>query len=133
MKKIFTIGIFAFILVLGITIFGMYLSYNNQEVRLRNLAEAQRGKVESNFDAMWKIISQQAQVTSEYKDAFKEIYPELIAGRYSNGNGQFMQWIKENSIITIAVFISLIFHSIVMLYHKEEHIIKEDIIRGTRL
>lgn len=40
----------------------------------------------------------------------------------------FMQWIKENSIITIAVFISLIFHSIVMLYHKEEHIIKEDII-----
>ena len=60
MKKIFTIGIFAFILVLGITIFGMYLSYNNQEVRLRNLAEAQRGKVESNFDAMWKIISQQA-------------------------------------------------------------------------
>ena len=95
MKKIFTIGTFAFILVLGITIFGMYLSYNNQEVRLRNLAEAQRGKVESNFDAMWKIISQQAQVTSEYKDAFKEIYPELIAGRYSNGNGQFMQWIKE--------------------------------------
>ena len=39
-----------------------------------------------------------------------------------------MQWIKENSIITITIFISLLFHSIIMLYNKEEHIIKENII-----
>lgn len=40
----------------------------------------------------------------------------------------FMQWIKENSIITITIFISLLFHSIIMLYHKEEHTVKENII-----
>lgn len=40
----------------------------------------------------------------------------------------FMQWIKENSIITITIFISLLFHSIIMLYNKEERIIKENII-----
>lgn len=40
----------------------------------------------------------------------------------------FMQWIKENSIITLTVFISLLFHSIIMLYHKEEHAVKENII-----
>ncbi|MDE7315052.1 MAG: energy transducer TonB, partial [Mucispirillum sp.] len=39
-----------------------------------------------------------------------------------------MQWIKENSIITITIFISLLFHSIIMLYNKEERIIKENII-----
>ena len=40
----------------------------------------------------------------------------------------FMQWIRENSIITVTVFVSLLFHSIIMLYNKEEHIIKENII-----
>ncbi len=39
-----------------------------------------------------------------------------------------MQWIKENSIITVTILISLLFHSIIMLYHKEEHTIKENIV-----
>ena len=73
----------------------MYFSYNNQEISLRKQAEAQRGKVEGVFDTMWKTISQQAQVSNEYKDAFKEIYPDLIAGRYSQGDGSFMKWIQE--------------------------------------
>lgn len=87
------IGLFA--LVVGITTMTMYFSYNNQEVALRKQAEAQRGKVEGIFDTMWKIISQQAQVSNEYKDAFKEIYPDLIEGRYSKGDGSLMKWIQE--------------------------------------
>ena len=74
---------------------GAYLSYNNQEISLRKQAEAQLGKVEGVFDTMWKTISQQAQVSNEYKDAFKEIYPDLIAGRYSQGDGSLMKWIQE--------------------------------------
>lgn len=85
----------AVVFVIGGILLSNYFSYNNQEVALRQQAEAQRVKIESNYDAMWKIISQQAQISSQYKDAFKEIYPDLIAGRYSNGGGQFMQWIKE--------------------------------------
>lgn len=92
---IFGIVFGLFVLVLGITAVSMYFSYNNQEVALRQQAEAQRGKIEGTFDTMWKIISQQAQVSNEYKDAFKEIYPELIAGRYSQGDGSLMKWIKE--------------------------------------
>jgi hypothetical protein len=84
-----------FVLIFGITVVSMYFSYNNQEVALRQQAEAQRGKIEGTFDTMWKTISQQAQVSNEYKDAFKEIYPDLIAGRYSNGDGSLMKWIKE--------------------------------------
>lgn len=87
------VGLFVF--TIGITTMTMYFSYNNQEVALRKQAEAQRGKVEGTFDTMWKIISQQAQVSEAYKDAFKEIYPELIAGRYSQGDGSLMKWIQE--------------------------------------
>lgn len=91
------IGILAGILVLGLIFVGMYFGYNNSEIRLRNQVEAQRGKIEGSYDAMWKIIKQKAQVTDEYKDAFSEIYPELIAGRYSKGDGSLMKWVTENN------------------------------------
>lgn len=96
MKKI--IGIAALLIICAIGVgFCMYFSYNNTEIRLRTQAEAQRDKVEGVYDKMWKIIQQKAQVSDEYKEAFKEIYPELIAGRYSNGGGGLMMWIKENN------------------------------------
>lgn len=84
------------VFITGISCMGMYFSYNNQEFALRKQAEAQRGKVEGTFDAMWKIISQQAQVSEQYKDAFKDIYPDLISGRYKDNN-TFMKWIQESN------------------------------------
>ena len=94
-SKIVMLILVLFVFVIGLTSMTMYFSLNNQEVALRKQAEAQRGKVEGTFDTMWKIISQQAQVSSEYKNAFKEIYPDLIAGRYSEGDGSLMKWIQE--------------------------------------
>ena len=75
----------------------MYVSYNNREVNLRNLAEAQRGNIENVYDKMWKVLQQKAQVTDEYKEAFREIYPNLIEGRYSQGDGSLMKWIQESN------------------------------------
>ena len=54
---------------------------------------------------MWKIITQNKEVANEYKVAFKEIYPELIAGRYSAKNekgeyktdGSLMKLIVESN------------------------------------
>jgi hypothetical protein len=46
--------------------FGMYVNYNNREVNLRNLAEAQRGNIENVYDKMWKILdmfSQKIEIT----------------------------------------------------------------------
>jgi hypothetical protein len=99
MKKIIILTIVAFCVIGFATYVSMYFSYNNQEVKLRELAEAQRGKIEGVYDAMWKIISQKAQVTTEYKDAFAQIYPEIINGRYSNGenDGSLMKWIQESN------------------------------------
>ena len=85
------------LVILAFTTVGMYFSYNNREVNLREQCEAQRGKIESTYDKMWKIISQKAQVSEKYKDAFKEIYPELISGRYSQGDGSLMKWIQESN------------------------------------
>ena len=95
MKRIIGICI-AVILAIGVfSVVGMYFSYNNTDARLRALVEAQRGKIEGVHDKMWKVLQQKAQVSNEYKDAFAEIYPELIEGRYSQGDGSLMKWITE--------------------------------------
>lgn len=98
MKKIILISL-AVILLIGVgTYAGCYFSYNNKEITLRTQAEAQRGKVEGVHDKMWKVLQQKAQVSNEYKDAFTEIYPAIMEGRYSgNGDGSLMKWVTEQN------------------------------------
>ena len=36
----------------------MYFTYNNKEIYLRKEADAQRKKIESTHDKMWKVIKQ---------------------------------------------------------------------------
>lgn len=96
LKHIISIVIIGIIVIFGGTIATMYFSYNNNEVSLRTQAEAQKGKIEACHDKMWKIISQKAQITDEYKEAFAEIYPKIIEGRYSaEGDGSLMKWVTE--------------------------------------
>lgn len=82
------------ILAVIIVIVAMYFSYNNKEIALRKESEAQRGKIETARDRMFQIIREQANVSSEYRDAFNEIYPKIIEGRYKDG-GLLMKWIQE--------------------------------------
>lgn len=96
MKKLLSIiGIVLAIIAIFVAILG--ISTSNSEIRLRNSITAQQTNCESFFDQMWKIINQKAQVSEQYKDAFKEIYPSLIDGRYKNDGGNFMKWITESN------------------------------------
>ena len=49
--------------VVLVTLISMYFTYNNREVSLRKEAEAQKGKIESVYDTMWKTLKQEAGVT----------------------------------------------------------------------
>ena len=82
------------VVVLIIIWIAMYFSYNNKEIALRKESEAQRGKIETVRDRMFQIIREQANVSNEYREAFNEIYPKIIAGRYTHG-GELMKWIQE--------------------------------------
>lgn len=94
-KTLLAIG--ACVLVPLLIVVMMYVSYNNQEVRLRNQIGAQQKKNEATFDQTWKIIQQQAGVSSEYKDSFREIYTDIMNARYSKGDGTLMKFIKEHN------------------------------------
>lgn len=89
------------IAVLAIIVLFMYVNISNKEVDRRNQVTAQQKACEANFDKMYKTIAQLAQIPEQYaktsKEAFKEIYPDLISGRYQNDNGTFMKWITESN------------------------------------
>jgi hypothetical protein len=95
MNKAIALVLLICVFMLG-SLFVMNMHYDNKDVELRNLVEAKQKDNENIFDSVWKIISQQAQVSTEYKNAFAEIYPDLIAGRYESG-GQMMKWIQESN------------------------------------
>lgn len=88
------------LIILGVVLLllvGMYFHYNNREIALRKEAEAQQGKIESVYDTMWKTLKQEAGVTDQYRKTFEEIYPKLIAGRYSQEGGELMKFIQESN------------------------------------
>jgi len=86
------------VLLLGISFGATYVSYSNQEVRLRNQASAVQETNEVEFDKTWKVISQQAQVTGQYKDDFKDVYTSIMDERYDGDRaGALMSWVQEHN------------------------------------
>ena len=53
------------------------------------------------FDITWKKIQQQAGVTDQYKNGFKEIYTAMMDARYASdsasGKETLMKWITESN------------------------------------
>lgn len=96
MKKALTIGLSALTFAIIVTIMGV--SASNTEIRLSSQITAQKQVCEAFYDKLWKVISQKAQVAEKYKAAFKDIYPQLIEGRYGNEKGgTLMKWITESN------------------------------------
>ncbi len=96
MKKVIIIGVSVLTFVIIAVIIGV--SASNKEIRLRSQITAQKQVCEAFYDKLWKVIAQKAQVADQYKDAFKEIYPQLIEGRYGNEKGgTLMKWITESN------------------------------------
>jgi len=101
MKK--SLSIFGIaLLFFGAIIFGMYITYTNSEIELKERTESQKEVCEANFDKMFKVISQTAEIPQEFmeqaKNTFKEIYTPLMEGRYSNERGgALMSWVGEHN------------------------------------
>lgn len=91
--------IFTIVIVFGSLIAGYWYNNIQTEIQLRNLAAAEIQKVEIIHDEVFKVISQDAQVTDKFKKDFEDIYTKIMEGRYS-GNSRdesLMLWMKENN------------------------------------
>jgi hypothetical protein len=83
--------VFVLVAVLGVS----WMSAVNREASLRNRFVAKQKANEASFDAMWKIIQQKGGVADKYKDGFKEVFKEIINGRYKDGGGSLVKMIHE--------------------------------------
>jgi hypothetical protein len=94
-----TLGLFLF---LGGCTTITWVVKSNKEVKLRNKVLAQQDVCKEFYDNMFKSIAQVAEVADvkmeKSKEAFKEIYPALIEGRYSGEKGgALMKWVTESN------------------------------------
>jgi hypothetical protein len=91
-------GVFALIVV-GFLFWAIGLS--NTEKKLYLTGKAAQNQTQVIFDNTWKTIRDQANVTDNYKDDFKEIYIGMMEGRYKNdavaGQQSLMKWVQESN------------------------------------
>jgi hypothetical protein len=86
-----TAGVFALILVVwGINTY-------NTAASTQNLYNMKVKDNSSEFDNMWKQISQVTQIADSKKEAFKEIFNGYATARTPEGAGKVMFWVKENA------------------------------------
>src|ERR1041385_4848867 len=98
MSKNILLGFLGVIAVLVLIAIVGYVSLSNQEKRLRNLISAQQDTNAAVYDQTWKIISEQANIADQYKEAFAQIYPDLMEGRYGNARGgALLSFITEHN------------------------------------
>ncbi len=75
----------------------MYVSASNNEVRLRAVVNAEQKVCQANFDKMWKILQEQAQVADQYKEGFADIFVKMTDARYANDNSLLFKFITESN------------------------------------
>jgi hypothetical protein len=82
------------LVLIGVIVLGMYVSYNNKEVALRNQAIAVQKDLHNQLDLTTKKISQTAQVTKLQMDSIKDI---IIGNSQARGksNGSLATLVHE--------------------------------------
>jgi len=77
------------------------IGLSNTEKKLYLSGKAVQQQTEVIFDNTWKTIRDEAHVTDNYKDAFKEIYVGIMNARYANdsaaGKETLMKWVTESN------------------------------------
>lgn len=98
MKTMLILVVIAVVAFVGLGCSAIYgISTYNTASRLHNLYDSKLLDNTSEFDNMWKKISQTAQIPNAKKDALKEIFEGYASARSGNSDGgQLMKWVQES-------------------------------------
>lgn len=96
-ERMIGLVVFVVLVIMGFVVAQRYISYNNQEIKYRNLAEAKEKEVEVAHNNMRKTLFQIAEAAKLSIDKQEEIYVGLMEGRYSKGDGSLMKMITESN------------------------------------
>lgn len=92
-------------LVGAICLIGWGLATYNTQASLQNVYNMKVKDNSSEFDNMWKTISQTCQIAENKKDAFHKIFVANSEARTPEDAGKMMLWVKENSpVVDLQIF-----------------------------
>jgi len=85
------------LLIIGLaSLGGMYVSYNNKYIGIKNLMVNKIKDNKTEYDNMWKKIKGVAQVTEKDRSSLMEIFVGHADARTNKGGQPVMNWIKES-------------------------------------
>jgi hypothetical protein len=105
------LGFLGVCVITGIVLLGIGVSFHNKEVTLRNAISAKQTDNKNQMDAMWKNISQVAQVAEKDRESLSAIFKDYAGARSgTSDNRVIFKWITEavpNVQVNSAVFQNL--------------------------
>lgn len=101
------ISVFLVIIISCIAFGGLMLSQRNHAVGLEEQISAQHVANKSTYDNMWKKFKEVAQVTDKQAEHFKEVYTEMITGRYQDGDTLMKMVTESNPQLSPEVYTQL--------------------------
>lgn len=98
MGKIIAGFVVVLLLLVGGSLFGMYVSAHNYAVTAENGIKAAYTDNQNVLSSYTVKIQEMAQVPAMYKDDLKEVYTAAIQGRYGeDGSKAMFQWLQEKN------------------------------------
>lgn len=96
------IGFGVFTVLTTLILFFSYTSASDKEVKLRTNVTANQKSCKSNRDKLHNTLTNMIGVPREFmdksKEAFMDIYPDLMEGRYGDERGgALMSWVTESN------------------------------------
>lgn len=104
---IITLGIVGSLLLILFISVGILWRHRNTAVALEERIDAQYVANQSNYDNMWKKFVEMTQVTEIQAEQFKDVYMDLISGRYENNQVLFKMVQEQNPQLDTNVYAQL--------------------------
>ncbi|MDF2615440.1 MAG: hypothetical protein K0Q47_95 [Sedimentibacter sp.] len=99
--------------VVGILVLMLFIglaetwSHRNIAVDLEERIAAQYKSNQNSYDSMWKKFKELTQVTELQADQMKDVYTDLISGRYEDSDVLFKMVTEDNPDINTSVYTQL--------------------------
>lgn len=89
---------FAIVFCILFTLIVTVINVNNTCILLEASIVAQYSQNQNNYDNFFKKVKEVAKVSDKYSASFKELYDNVMKGRYGeNGSVATFQWLQENN------------------------------------
>lgn len=95
-KTIKKIAIAGITVIMLLVFFGSFLSFFNQEAKLRNMFDQKINSRTAFYDKMWKTIEQKSEIAVKNDESFSRNVDAIMQGRKDAGD-LFMKWVQESN------------------------------------